>query len=80
MNTTKSDDFEDKFVKSIGEIELCNQYTSTYQKKLDKCTLNHLIGQRSDPEFLIILKKNVSLKSSWIRDFKFEILWIDPIG
>ena len=73
-------EYQETFVKSIDEIALCNTFTSTHAKKFDKCTLNNLIDQSSDPEFLIKFNKNVTFKSAMIKSFKFNILWIDSNG
>ena len=73
-------EYQETFVKSIDETALCNTFTSTHAKKFDKCTLNNLIDQSSDPEFLIKFNKNVTFKSAMIKSFKFNILWIDSNG
>ncbi len=80
ITNNKLKEYQEAFVSSIDEIALCNTFISTHSKKFDKCTLNNLIDQKSDPEFLIKFNKNVTFKSAMIKSFKFNILWIDSNG
>ena len=66
------------FVELIKDIRICSQYVSTYRKKYDKCAPPYLIGQQSDPEFLIKFKNEKLPKE--IKRLSFEILWKTPDG